>query len=82
VSVLYVGAIWGWTVAVRIFAIRRSDQRLIDRLEAFVLVPFAMAWMTIVLRPIRLYGMATCLRQGWVTRGSKVEVVSQEVAAQ
>jgi hyaluronan synthase len=79
-SVLYVGAIWGWTIAVRMFAIHRSDQGLLDRLEAFVLVPFAMAWMTVVLRPIRLYGMLTCLRQRWVTRGSKVEVLSQQAA--
>jgi hyaluronan synthase len=75
-SMLYVGAVWGWLVAVRMFAIRRSDQRWLDRLEAYFLVPFAMAWMTVVLRPIRLYGMATCLRQGWVTRGSRVEVTS------
>lgn len=76
ISVLYVGAIWGWAVATRMFAIRRSDQRWLDRLEAFFLVPFAMAWMTVVLRPIRLYGMATVFRQGWVTRRSGVEIVS------
>jgi hyaluronan synthase len=76
ISVLWVGALWGWTVGVRMFSVRRSDQRLLDRLEAYFLIPFAMAWMTIVLRPMRLYGMATCLRQGWVTRAGGVEVVS------
>ena len=73
---LYVGAVWGWIVAVRMFAIRRSDQRWLDRLEAYFLVPFAMAWMTVVLRPIRLYGMATVFKQGWVTRGTNVEIAS------
>jgi hyaluronan synthase len=76
ISMLYVGAAWGWLVSVRMFAIRRSDQRWLDRLEAFFLVPFAMAWMTVVLRPIRLYGIATCLNQGWQTRSSKIEIVT------
>ena len=72
-TTLYVGALWAWLVAARMHAVRRSDQRWTDRLDAFLLVPLAMAWMTFVLRPLRLYGMATCLRQGWVTRG-EVEV--------
>ena len=76
ISMLYVGAVWGWLVSVRMFAIRRSDQRWLDRLEAFFLVPFAMAWMTVVLRPIRLYGIATCLNQGWQTRSSKIEIIT------
>jgi hyaluronan synthase len=57
-------------------AVRRSDQRWTDRLDAFLLVPLAMAWMTFVLRPIRIYGMATCLRQGWGTRQGKAETLS------
>jgi hyaluronan synthase len=72
-TMLYVGALWAWMVATRMHAVRRSDQRWTDRLDAFFLVPLAMVWMTLVLRPLRLYGMATCLRQGWVTR-SEVEV--------
>jgi hyaluronan synthase len=72
-TMLYVGALWAWVIAARMHAVRRSDQTWTDRLDAFLLVPLAMAWMTVVLRPLRLYGMATCLRQGWVTR-SEVEV--------
>jgi hyaluronan synthase len=72
-TMLYIGALWAWVVASRMHAVRRSDQTWADRLDAFLLVPLAMAWMTFVLRPLRLYGMATCLRQGWVTR-SEVEV--------
>jgi hyaluronan synthase len=61
-TMLYIGALWAWVVASRMHAVRRSDQTWTDRLDAFL-----------VLRPLRLYGMATCLRQGWVTR-SDVEV--------
>jgi hyaluronan synthase len=37
------------------------------------LLPFAALWYLLVLRQIRFYGMATCHRQGWITR-KKVEV--------
>jgi len=76
ILMLYVGAAWGWLVSVRMFALRRSVERWLDRLEAFFLVPFAMAWIRVVLRPIRLYGIATCLDQGWKTRGSKIEIIT------
>jgi tetratricopeptide (TPR) repeat protein len=76
ISMLYIGAVWGWPVSVRMFAIRRSDQRWLDRLEAFFLVPSAMAWMTVVLRPIRLYGIATVFNQGWNTGSSKIEIIT------
>lgn len=83
ITALYVSAIWMWLVASRMFAIRRSDQRPIDRLEAFALVPAAMVWLTLVLRPMRLYGTATMLRQGWVTRtgGAETRSVADDVAA-
>jgi hyaluronan synthase len=75
-TMLYIGALWSWIVASRMHAVRRSDQNWTDRLDAFLLVPLAMAWMTFVLRPIRIYGMATCLRQGWGTRQGKAETLS------
>lgn len=59
-----------------LFAIRCSDQRWLDRIEAFFLVPFFVAWMTAVLRPMRLYGIATCFSQGWSARNSKIEIIT------
>lgn len=73
ITALYISAAWTWITAARIFAVRRSDQRRIDELEAFILVPAALLWMTLVLRPVRLYGTLTMLRQGWVTRLHGVE---------
>jgi hyaluronan synthase len=67
---LYISATWMWLVATRMFAVKRSDQRRLDRAEAFALVPVAWLWLTLVLRPVRLYGTITILRQGWVTRQS------------
>ena len=65
------------------FAVRRSDQRLIDRLEAFLLVPVALVWLTLVLRPMRLWGTLTMREQGWVTRRRGAETRSSiaDVAA-
>jgi hyaluronan synthase len=82
-TALYISAAWMWLVASRMFAVRRSDQRLIDRLEAFLLVPVAMVWLTLVLRPMRLWGTLTMRDQGWVTRrrGAETRSDGADVAA-
>ena len=82
-TALSISAAWMWLVASRMFAVRRSDQRLIDRLEAFLLVPVAMVWLTLVLRPMRLWGTLTMREQGWVTRRRGAETRSSvaDVAA-
>ena len=64
---------WPFAVALRIVTVRRSDQRWPSWLASTLLLPFAALWYLLVLRQIRFYGMATCHRQGWVTR-KKVEV--------
>lgn len=67
---------WVWVMAVRMFLLRRSDQTALQVAEAFALVPLAIAWMALVLRPIRLYGNLTMLRQGWVTRVHGAEAMA------
>jgi hyaluronan synthase len=64
---------WPFAVALRLLTIKRSDQRWPSWLASTLLLPFAALWYILVLRQIRFYGMATCHRQGWVTR-KKVEV--------
>ena len=65
--------VWPWAVAVRLATVRRSDQGLGAKLAGIALMPVAALWYLLVLRQIRFYGIATCYRQGWVTR-EKVEV--------
>ncbi len=67
-------AMWSWALATRIFVVRRSDQDWLGRLGAVALAAWAGAWVYAVLRPLRIYGTVTCLRQGWSTRTGKVEV--------
>ncbi len=64
---------WSYALAVRMLAVVRSDQRWAGRIGSFLLAPCVAAWSVAVLRPLRVYGIATCLQQGWVTR-SAVEV--------
>ena len=60
-------------MALRLVTVSRSDLRWPAWLASTALLPFAALWYLLVLRQIRFYGMATCHRQGWVTR-KKVEV--------
>lgn len=64
---------WPFAVALRLITVKRSDVRWPAWLGSILLLPFAALWYLLVLRQIRFYGMATCHRQGWVTR-KKVEV--------
>ena len=64
---------WPLAVALRLVTVSRSDLRWPSWLASTALLPFAALWYLLVLRQIRFYGMATCHRQGWVTR-KKVEV--------
>jgi hyaluronan synthase len=64
---------WPIAVAMRLITVHRSDVRWTAWLASTALLPFAALWYLLVLRQIRFYGMATCHRQGWITR-NKVEV--------
>jgi len=77
-TALYISAVWTWIVATRMFAVSRSDQRWLDKAEAFALVPIALLWLTLVLRPMRLYGTVTVHNQGWVTRKRGAETRTAE----
>ncbi len=65
--------IWLYLAAIRIFLVRRSDETLADVLDSFIVIPLAFVWLLVVLKPLRIWGMATCWRTGWGTR-SQVEV--------
>lgn len=57
----------------RYLTIGRSDQTLAQQLLTVALAPVMMAWVSIVLRPLKWYAIATCFRTGWGTR-AQVEV--------
>lgn len=77
-NVLYIGMLLmpivvGYAKALRYITVRRSDQSFVSQLVTYAMAPLAVLWAYFVLRPVRWYAMATCLRTGWGTR-KKVEV--------
>lgn len=71
---------WAILMAMRTTAVRRTDQNWLDRLINILISPATAVWVTLVLRPLRIYGILTCLRQGWVTR-RRVEIVTTSAQA-
>lgn len=67
-----------YLVGLRMFSIRRSDQSIWFQIGTYLIFPAANLWGLLVLRPLRFYGIATFLRQGWNTRAT-VEVPMGEV---
>jgi hyaluronan synthase len=64
---------WPYLVGVRTLSVRRSNDSVRFRIGSLLLFPTAILWATLVLRPIRLYGIATFLKQRWTTRQTGVE---------
>jgi hyaluronan synthase len=65
---------WAYLTGLRIPAVRRSDEGWWYRLGSLVCYAPAMLWGMFVLRPLRFWGIATCLRQDWTTRTDGVEI--------
>jgi hyaluronan synthase len=59
---------WPYLVGFRTLSVRRSNDSVWFRIGSLLLFPTAILWAAIVLRPVRLYGMATFLKQRWTTR--------------
>jgi hyaluronan synthase len=74
ITMLIASAGWSYGMALRLFSVVRSDEKWFGRFRSFLIAPFITAWILVVLRPLRIYGICTCMRQGWVTRVKKVEV--------
>lgn len=64
---------WPYLVGVRTLSVRRSNDSVRFRIGSLILFPAAILWAALVLRPVRLYGMATFLKQRWTTRQTGVE---------
>jgi len=75
----YIGVImisWAYAVSPRSLCIWREGETWLGRLALMLMYPVGVVWTSVILRPIRLYGIVTCLKQGWVTRTRGVEVAA------
>lgn len=77
---LLVPLLIGYAQALRYLSFRRSDETIWSQLATLALSPVSTLWMFFVLRPVRWYAMATCLKTGWGTR-QKVEIGSAPAIA-
>jgi hyaluronan synthase len=66
--VVLVPVLIGYAHALRYLLVARSDVPLRSQLVNWLLSPVATLWAFFILRPLRWYGAATCLRTGWGTR--------------
>lgn len=73
--------LWAYLTGLRILAIRRSDENWLNRLGSLLCYAPAVLWGALVLRPLRFYGIATFLRQGWTTRRQGAEVAITSAAS-
>jgi hyaluronan synthase len=79
-SLIAIPILIGYGQALRYLTFRRVDESVRSQLLTVAMAPAATLWAFFVLRPIRWYAMATCLRTGWGTR-QDVEVGLAPVAA-
>jgi hyaluronan synthase len=64
----------GYAQGLRYLTVRRPDETLRSQLATWALAPLAVLWAWTVLRSVRWYAMATCLKTGWGTRQNGAEV--------
>jgi hyaluronan synthase len=67
---------WAYAVSPRSLCIWRSGEGFFARLALMLMYPVGVIWTSVVLRPVRLYGIVTCRKQGWVTRQAGIEVTA------
>jgi hyaluronan synthase len=65
---------WSFTTSLHVLRIRREGESTWTRISSVLAYPAGLIWSSYCLRPIRLYGILTCFKQGWVTRQAGVEI--------
>lgn len=73
-AMLAIPPLIAYAQGLRYLALARTDVPARSRITTWLLMPAAVAWAWLVLRPVRWYGMATCARTGWGTRTAGAEV--------
>jgi hyaluronan synthase len=61
-------AVVGYLSNLKYLTIKRSDVSFAWQLSTFLMTPLLLIWTALVLRPLRLYAIATCWKTGWGTR--------------
>ncbi len=81
----YIGILmisWAYAVSPRSLCVHREGESRLFRYGSMLMYPAGIIWTSVVLRPIRLYGIFTWYKQGWVTRTSGIEVTATNAEQQ
>jgi hyaluronan synthase len=65
---------WSYSTSLHVLRVRRSGENVVTRISSVLAYPAGLLWSSYCLRPIRIYGIFTCFKQGWVTRQAGVEI--------
>jgi hyaluronan synthase len=72
-----------YLTSLRYLTIRRSDQTFGSQVVSWLLSPLMLTWTAFVLRPLRIYAIATCWKTGWGTREKvEIEITQKEVPSE
>lgn len=74
VTALIITPLLTYGVTVRTLMICRSDETRLQQLGVYALSPLVIVWGWLIFRPLRVWGMLTCLKLGWGTRQNGIEV--------
>ena len=66
--------VWSYATSFHVLRVRREGEGKLQRALSVAAYPAGLIWSAYCLRPIRVYGIFTCFKQGWVTRQDGVEV--------
>lgn len=66
--------LWAYSTSLHVLRVHRQGESWWERAATVLLYPAGLFWSAYCLRPVRIYGLCTCWKQGWVTRQSGVEI--------
>lgn len=72
--------VWTYATSVHVLRVQREGESALFRLGTVLAYPAGLLWSMYALRPVRLYGLFTPWKQGWVTRQAGVEVSAHRAA--
>lgn len=78
---LLIPVLVGYGQATRYFMVQRADTSLRTQLAVYLAAPVLSVYSFFVLRALRLYAMATCLKTGWGTRANVESLTTRQAGA-
>lgn len=65
---------WSYATSLHVLRVRREGESTWTRVSSALAYPAGLIWSSYCLRPIRVYGIFSCFKQGWVTRQAGIEI--------